>query len=231
MNREPLFTFSDVQGGYGGGIVVRGIDGTVDSSEILCVLGRNGVGKSTLLKRLYGFLRGRGKVRLAGRDIDLLDPTARSHLGITFAPQERVVFDDLSVFDNLTLMRPDRRLDDFAIYFQHFPRLQERLGQIAGTLSGGERKILSFVRALSEGKSLVMLDEPSEGVQRENIEHMSELLNEHKQRGTAFIIVEQNLQMVETIADRIMILDQGRCVLTGRRKDISREDITSHLSI
>ena len=163
MTTTPLFHFSGVRGGYDGSIVVRGIDGEVDRGEVLCVLGRNGVGKSTLLKLLYGYLPGSGDVVFDGSPIDGLDPTDRSRLGIGYAPQERIVFDDLSVAENLTLMRKDRRLDHFAPYFERFPRLRERLTQLAGTLSGGERKLLSFMRVLAEDKPLMLLDEPSEG--------------------------------------------------------------------
>src|SRR5207253_9794082 len=138
----------------------------VGSGEVLCVIGRNGVGKSTWLKMLFGLLPcRRGSVAFEGRPVDDLDATARRVRGFTYCPQERLVFDDLSVRDNLTLMRTDRGLAPFADYFARFPILQRRLDQHAGTLSGGEKKLLSFVRGLSEAQPVVLLDEPSEGVQ------------------------------------------------------------------
>ncbi len=231
MTTTPLFHFSGVRGGYDGSIVVRGIDGEVDRGEVLCVLGRNGVGKSTLLKLLYGYLPGSGDVVFDGSPIDGLDPTDRSRLGIGYAPQERIVFDDLSVAENLTLMRKDRRLDHFAPYFERFPRLRERLTQLAGTLSGGERKLLSFMRVLAEDKPLMLLDEPSEGVQRENIEHMAALVAQRKQSGGGFILVEQNLELVAAVADRITVLDQGRSVLAGLAGETSRSAILEHLGV
>ena len=136
MTPVPVFEFAGITGGYASSVVVRGLGGAVAPGEVLGVLGRNGVGKSTLLKLLHGFLPLRdGEIRHRGLDIRALAPAERSRRGITFAPQERIVFDDLSVRDNLWLMHPGRRLGDLEPYFQRFPRLRERLGQRAGTLS------------------------------------------------------------------------------------------------
>src|SRR5678815_507262 len=107
---------------------------------------------------------------------------------MSYCPQERPVFDDLSVRDNLTLMRPERGLPAFAPLFARFPILAQRLGQHAGTLSGGEKKILSFVRGLAEAQPLLLLDEPSEGVQWENILHMVELLQAARSHGSSFVV-------------------------------------------
>ena len=228
----PAFEFSGVTGGYGASVVVRGLDGRVAAGEALCVLGRNGVGKSTLLKLLYGFLPLRaGQVRSQGVDLAGLEPARRSRRGIAFCPQERVVFDDLTVRDNLTLMDPARRLDRLDPYFRRFPRLPERLGQRAGTLSGGERKLLSFVRGLAEDRPVTLLDEPSEGVQREHVRHMAELIADRKAAGRAFVIVEQNWILVDAVADHFLVLDQGRAVLAGGRADVTREAIVAHLRI
>ena len=228
----PRFAFEGVTGGYGGSVVVRGIGGAVAAGEVLCVLGRNGVGKSTLMKLLFGFLPCvAGRVSLDGRPLDALAPPLRRRAGITYCPQERPVFDDLSVRDNLTLMRDDRRLDPFRPYFARFPILERRLGQHAGTLSGGEKKILSFVRGLAEDQPLVLLDEPSEGVQWENILHMDAAIAAKKAAGAAFIVVEQNLAFAERIADRYLIMDQGRTVLEGMRATIDRCRILAHLHV
>jgi branched-chain amino acid transport system ATP-binding protein len=228
----PAFEFAGVTGGYGTSVVVRALAGAVTGGEALCVLGRNGVGKSTLLKLLYGFLPLlAGEIRCRGADIRGLDPAGRSRLGIALCPQERIVFDDLSVRDNLMLMHPRRRLDDLEPYFRRFPRLGERLGQRAGTLSGGERKLLSFVRAFAEAKPVMLLDEPSEGVQKENLGHMTELIAARKTAGTAFVIVEQNLALVDAVADRYLVLDQGRAVLSGDRHSVTRDAVVAHLRI
>ena len=232
MTPPPVFEFAGVTGGYGSSVVVRGLAGTVGPGEVLGVLGRNGVGKSTLLKLLHGFLPlGAGEIRHHGVDVRALSPAARSRRGISFCPQERIVFDDLSVRENLWLMHPGRRLDDLAPYFRRFPRLRERLGQRAGTLSGGERKLLSFVRAFAEDASLVLLDEPSEGVQRENVEHMIELIRARTAAGTAFVLVEQNLGFVEAVASRYLVLDQGRAVVAAERGAVTRDTLVAHLGV
>jgi urea transport system ATP-binding protein len=228
----PRLIFENVTGGYGTTTIVRDLNGAADAGEALCVLGRNGVGKSTLMKLLFGYLPCmRGRVILDGRQIHGLDPSARRRLGITYCPQERPVFDDLSVRDNLTLMRASRQLAPFRSYFDRFPILQRRLTQHAGTLSGGEKKILSFVRGLAEDQPIVLLDEPSEGVQWENIQHMIAGIAEKKAAGTAFIIVEQNLAFAERIADRYLIMDQGRAMLEGSSSTIDRGRILAHLHV
>jgi branched-chain amino acid transport system ATP-binding protein len=228
----PLLAFDEVAGGYGTTTIVRGVTGAVAAGEVLCVLGRNGVGKSTLLKLLAGHLRAwRGAIAFRDRTVTALDPAGRHALGMAYCPQERVVFDDLTVRENLFLMRRDRALGPLKRYFERFPILERRLGQHAGTLSGGEKKILSFVRGCSEDAPLMLIDEPTEGVQLENIEHMRALIADKRAQGTAFVVVEQNLAFAETVADRYLVMDQGRVVLTGARGEIERETLLSHLHV
>jgi urea transport system ATP-binding protein len=224
--------FANVSGGYGSTTIVRDVSGAAISGEALCVLGRNGVGKSTLMKLLLGYLPcWNGQVLLDGEPIGALDPSARRRAGLSYCPQERPVFDDLSVRDNLTLTRASRRLTPFRRYFDRFPILERRLNQYAGTLSGGEKKMLSFVRGLAEDQPVVLLDEPSEGVQWENILHMHALIAEKKAAGTAFIVVEQNLAFAERIADRYLVIDQGRAMLEGPRAEIDRSHVLVHLHV
>ena len=128
-------------------------------------------------------------------------------------------------------MRASRQLAPFRRYFDRFPILERRLTQHAGTLSGGEKKMLSFVRGLAEDQSMVLLDEPSEGVQWENILHMEASINERKRAGTAFIVVEQNLAFAERIADRYLVMDQGRAMLEGSPAEIDRGQILAHLHV
>ena len=184
------------------------------------------------MKLLFGYLPClRGRVLLDGEPIEALDPSARRRAGLSYCPQERPVFDDLSVRDNLTLMRASRRLTPFRRYFDRFPILERRLNQHAGTLSGGEKKMLSFVRGLAEDQPVVLLDEPSEGVQWENILHMEALIAEKKAAGAAFIVVEQNLAFAERIADRYLVMDQGRAMLEGSRSEIDRSHVLAHLHV
>lgn len=224
--------FEGVTGGYGSTTIVRELSGAAVAGEVLCVLGRNGVGKSTLMKLLFGYLQCRsGRVLLDGKPINSLDPSARRRLGMSYCPQERPVFEDLSVRENLTLMRESRQLSPFRPFFNRFPILERRLTQHAGTLSGGEKKILSFVRGLVERQSVILLDEPSEGVQWENILQMGACIAEKKAEGAALIVVEQNLAFAERIADRYLVMDQGRTVLEGPRSTIDRARILAHIHV
>lgn len=225
------FEFQGLVAGYGSTMILRGLAGAVAAGEVLFVLGRNGVGKSTLMKALMGFLPCReGAVRLDGREITALAPPERRRAGITYCPQERTVFDELSVADNLFMMAPPgaaARLEPLAA---RFPILARRRDQRAGTLSGGEKKILSFVRGAIEDHSLVLLDEPTEGVQAENIDRMESVVREQCAAGTAFVIVEQNLTMAERLADRWLVMDKGQVVAEGRGRP-DRAAIIGHIQV
>lgn len=225
-------SFNNLSGGYGSLNVVQNLSGEVAAGQVLCIVGRNGVGKSTLLKLLLGYLPCRsGEVAIGGRKAVSMAPEARRGLGISYCPQDRTVFDDLSVSDNLALMVEDGRLDRYRPFFDLFPVLEKRLAQRAGTLSGGEKKLLSFTRGLAEDQPAVVLDEPTEGVQWENIQRMADMINGRKIAGTAFIVVEQNLSFAELIADHYLVMDHGRCVLTGSRAEVGRVDIVKHLAV
>jgi len=224
--------FDSLVGGYGGVDVIRGASGAVARGEVLCIIGRNGVGKSTLLKLLFGLLPLRaGRIRFEGNDIEHVEASQRRALGISYCPQERPVFNELSVRDNLTLMRAGRGVDAFEPMFRRFPILMRRLNQHAGTLSGGEKKILSFVRGVAEAQPLLLLDEPSEGVQWENVEHMAAAIDAAKAQGMALIVVEQNLAFAQLIADSYLVIEQGSVALAGRRGEIGREQLLAHLHV
>lgn len=225
------FEFRGLVAGYGGTTILRGIAGAVAAGEVLFVLGRNGVGKSTLMKALMGFLPCReGAVRLDGREIGGLAPPERRRAGITYCPQERAVFDELTVADNLFLTAPPGAAARLAPLAERFPILARRREQRAGTLSGGEKKILSFVRGAIEDHSLVLLDEPTEGVQAENIERMEAVVREQCAAGTAFVVVEQNLAMAERLADRWLVMDKGQVVAEGSGRP-ERAAIIAHIQV
>jgi ABC-type branched-subunit amino acid transport system ATPase component len=229
---EPLLQFDGLAGGYGDTVVLRDISAAVGNGEVLGVLGRNGVGKSTLLRLLMGYLQpSAGTIHWRGESLASVAVHARRRAGISYAPQEGVVFDHLSVRDNLTLHRSNRRLDDYEELFAAFPRVAERLSQRAGDLSGGEKKLVSFCRVLAERAPLSLIDEPTEGVQQENLEHMARLLRQRQEAGAAFIIVEQNLGFLMGTMQQVLALDHGECVLSGEALEFSREALDRCLAV
>lgn len=229
---SPLLRFDDLSGGYGATTVVRSISGLVEAGQALCVLGRNGVGKTTLMRILSGHLpAASGNVSLEGADISADPPHQRRQRGLIYCPQDRPVFDNLTIKDNLTLSHGGGTLDRYGPFFAAFPILERRLRQLAGTLSGGERKILSFVRGLSEDGPLLLLDEPSEGVQHENIDRMTDFIARAKSAGRGLLIVEQNLAFALQVADTILVIDHGEAVLEGRAADITQQEILTHMHV
>lgn len=229
---EDVFGFETVNSGYGDTVVVRGISGRVGPGQVLGVLGRNGVGKTTLLKTLTGFLPlMSGTVTWQGQDLLSIPAYARLSKGLAYAPQENIVFGDLSVRDNLFLHLPDKKGDRYDDLLPIFSKLNERMNQRAGALSGGERKLLSFVRTIGLSAPVNLLDEPTEGVQPENIDRMAALILERKRNGARFIIVEQNLSFIEKVADNVCVLDHGDLVLEGDIAGLGRERIERHLIV
>jgi ABC-type branched-subunit amino acid transport system ATPase component len=227
-----MLELTGLSGGYGDVVIVDGISLSLGARQVCCVTGRNGVGKTTLMRLITGMLTPRsGRVTLGERDITHIAPHRCRELGMTYAPQENVVFDTLSVMENLTLHHADRALDRYAALFELFPRIRERLHQPAGTLSGGERKILSFCRAMAEGSRFTMLDEPTEGVQPENIHRMADVVQAAKVEGRSFLIVEQNLSFVEQVADDVLLLDHGNIVFASPFGPLTRAQLQQLMTI
>lgn len=232
MISNPLLELQSLTGGYGEITVVEDVSLVLEAGKAVCIAGRNGVGKTTLARLVTGSLRpSTGRALLSGRDVTAMPAHQHRKAGMGYAPQEGVVFDGLTVTENLTLHRSDRSLECYADLFADFPRLRERGNQRAGTLSGGEKKILSFCRALAEETDIVVLDEPTEGVQPENIERMADTIAKAKKQGRSFLIVEQNLMMVEAVADEAMLLDRGRCSYSTRERSAMRKELSARMQI
>lgn len=224
--------FRSVVAGYGDTMVLRGISGALQRGQVLGVLGRNGVGKTTLMRALAGFIPLKeGEVSVGGTNLERVPPQSRLAAGIAYAPQEDTVFGDLSVSENLRLHLKTRDMSRYRPYFDAFPRLEERAAQRAGSLSGGERKLLSFTRTLGLHAPLSLLDEPTEGVQPENITRMVDLLLTRRDVGAAFVIVEQNLSFLLQVADAVLVLDHGECVANGPIGTFTRERLERYLVV
>ncbi len=229
---EAMLRFSSIVAGYGDTMVLKGISGEVAAGSVLGVFGSNGVGKSTLMRALAGVIQpASGTVTVNGGEVGNVPSHQRRSLGVSYAPQERVVFDNLSVADNLTLGFKTRSLDAYNDLFRVFPRLKERLFQPAGKLSGGEKKLLSFARIIAERSPLTLIDESSEGVQQENLERMASVIRSRIEEGAAFVVVEQNLTFLTSIADHFIGLNHGEVVLSGDSIDVSRDRLEAVLAV
>ncbi len=228
MSTEPLLEIRDLWAGYGDGDVLRGIGLDVQAGEIVAVLGSNGVGKSTLNRTISGVVRARaGTIRFAGAGIERDTPAAIVKRGLIHVPEGRRIFPNLSVSDNLDLgsyrraaaRRPQNRDRVFAI----FPRLFERRGQRAGTLSGGEQQMLAIGRGLMAEPALLILDEPSLGLSPRLVEELFALIERIHGDGMAVLLVEQNVVQSLDIAGRAYILAEGQCAISGPAADIAAD--------
>ena len=209
----------DVQGidsGYGNVQVLKDLSLRVQAGEILCLLGRNGAGKTTILKTIMGLVRAqKGNIRLEGKDLHLLPAYEVPRRGIGYIPQGRRLFTEMTVAENLQigLMTRNQGPEVLEEVLDMFPRLRERLNQRAETLSGGEQQMLATARALCLKPKLLLLDEPTEGLQPSMISLIRNAVLALKQQNVAIILVEQRVEAVLEIADRVVFVENGRSAL------------------
>ena len=203
---------------YGGSHVLQGIDLRVERGEIVCLVGRNGAGKTTTLRAVMGLVgRSAGRVRFDGTELLGRPAHIRNGLGLGYVPEERRIVAGLTVRDNLRLgllaakakRRESEVIDEVAAIF---PRLAERLDQVAVTMSGGEQQMLAIARATISRPKLVMLDEPSEGIMPVLVDELMALFAAMRDAGTTLLLVEQNVELALAIADRAYIMDGGTIV-------------------
>jgi ABC-type branched-subunit amino acid transport system ATPase component len=220
---STVLEIADLSSGYGEAVVLRDVSLSIRPGEIFALLGKNGMGKSTLLKTVLGFLPAmRGKITLFGEDVTSLPTHLIARKAIAYTPQEQTLFQDLTVEDNLRLgLRDDRGFTEgLARVSEYFPIVGKRLSQKAGTLSGGEQKMLIVSRALLGSPRLMLIDEISEGLQPSMIQRLTEiLLAERKRTGTAIFVVEQNVPFAFSIADRYAVLKIGEIADDGAAGD------------
>jgi urea transport system ATP-binding protein len=225
-----------VSSGYGEALVLRGLDLTVQSGETFALLGKNGVGKSTLLKTIMGYLPARsGRIFVAGAETTGLAPHRIARRSVAYTPQEKALFQDLTLADNLRLVMSDPKdvqvgLDRIAAWF---PVLRNRLHQRAGTLSGGEQKMLLMARAILPEAKLMLIDEISEGLQPTMVAALVEVLKaEHRRRPVAMLLVEQNVPFAFSLADHFAVLKRGEIVARGSVSDQNaRAVVEEHLRV
>jgi branched-chain amino acid transport system ATP-binding protein len=196
---------------------------------VLALLGRNGAGKTTCISTIIGFLKPRGgEIRLFGDSIKGLSPERISHLGIGLVPQGRRIFPSLTVRENLIVAQQRESTTskpwNVERIYAMFPRLRERHGQIAGTLSGGELQMLAIGRALMGNPRVLLLDEPSEGLAPLIVAEVGRTIKRLKDEGQSIVLVEQNLQLALEVADQAVILNTGRCVFSGNASDVFKNE-------
>ena len=216
---------------YGSSHILQGIDLEVHRGEIVCLVGRNGAGKTTTLKSVMGLVpRCEGAVRFDGADLLRLPAHARNGMGLGYVPEERRIVQGLSVRENLRLgllaahakRSEDEVIDEVA---RVFPRLAERLDQVAVTMSGGEQQMLAIARAMVSRPRMIMLDEPSEGIMPVLVDEMFALFRQMREDGTTILLVEQNVEMALGLADRAYVLDGGLVVHGAAAADLLEDAV------
>jgi branched-chain amino acid transport system ATP-binding protein len=231
-------TLTNVHAFYGDSHVLHGITFTLQAGQVLALLGRNGAGKTTCISTTVGFLSPpEGEILLFGKSIAGLSPERISRLGIGLVPQGRRVFPSLSVRENLVVAR--QRLNEtdkpwtLERIFDMFPRLRERHAQYAGTLSGGEQQMLAIGRALMGNPSVLLLDEPSEGLAPLIVAEVGQIIRRLKAEGQSIVLVEQNRVLALDVADQAVILNTGRCAFVGTADEVCRDEelVAKHLGV
>ena len=227
---EPLLDVRDLHAGYGSAEVLHGLNLRADAGQVITVIGPNGAGKSTLLASLMGVIGARGELRYRGTSLATRTLEERVQDGIALVPEQRALFGSMPVEDNLRLgawrrIRAGERAAaaDLEQVFTLFPRLAERRGQLAGTLSGGERQMLALGRALMSRPSLLMLDEPSLGLAPLIVREIFKTIADLRQTGVTILLVEQNARAALEVADHGYVLEMGEIVLEGPAAELAQD--------
>ncbi|MET8001165.1 urea ABC transporter ATP-binding subunit UrtE [Nonomuraea glycinis] len=229
-----MLSVSDLESGYGRARVLFGVSLDVEPGQLVCVMGRNGVGKTTLLNTVMGVLPATaGAVTFDGRDVTRLKPHERVRLGMGYVPQGHQCFPQLSVLGNLLVTAEAAKAPKGAIdeALEIFPRLQPLLKRRAGHLSGGQQQQLAIARVLVTGPRMLILDEPTEGIQPSIIQEIEEAIERLHASGLAVLLVEQYLDIALRLADRFVILDGGHVVRTGAAEELNGADVHRLLAV
>jgi branched-chain amino acid transport system ATP-binding protein len=229
-----MLRIQDLHAGYGATPILFGVSLEVQQGEAVALLGKNGMGKSTLMKTAMGFLKPtRGVIDFEGSDLTRLRPHEIAHRGVGFVPENRRIFPGLTVRENLELglsAVPHRtaalRRERFEQVFGHFPRLGERIDQPAKTLSGGEQQMLAIARVMMAGARLILMDEPTQGLAPALIRHIRDMIRELKRLRVTVLLVEQNARVALSVCDRGYILEKGAIVFQGPSAELRDSPVT-----
>ncbi len=229
-----MLTITDLHAGYAATPILFGVSLEVRAGEAVAILGKNGMGKTTLMKAAIGFLKPwRGAITFEGRDLTRLTPHDVARLGIGLVPENRRIFPGLTVRENLELglaAARDRsagaRAKRLAEVFHHFPRLAERLEQPGRTLSGGEQQMLAIARVMMAGARLILMDEPTQGLAPAFIRHIRDMIAELKRLGVTVLLVEQNARVALSVCDRGYLMEKGLIVFEGSSRELRESPVT-----
>lgn len=228
-----LLSARDITGGYGAIRIINGVSLELEPGGTLAVLGRNGVGKTTLLRILVGLAdRSSGDLEIDGRPIAPRQPRALARLGVTFVPDDRGVFARLTVAENIALAHRTAYAPAAVDVFALFPDLASRRDQPAGTLSGGQQQQVAIARALATGPRLLIVDELSQGLQPSIVEGLvTALADVTRHHGLALILVDQNPQLAMRICDRVCVMQRGEVIVSGRSAELDDKSILDLLVV
>jgi len=228
MSAVPALAVQGLNAWYGAAQVLYNVSLTVSYGVVVALMGRNGAGKSTTMKTIMGLNRRNGVVRINGHDASALRPFEIARLGVGFTPEDRRIFSDLTVLENLDTGRrkaPDLPLPPWSVerVFALFPNLAEKRHQLGAYISGGEQQMLSIARTLMGNPILLLLDEPSEGVAPVIVEDLANTLLLLKQHGLSILLSEQNIAFAQIIADRVYMLEKGQIRWIGTMEELVRD--------
>ncbi|MCH4177132.1 MAG: urea ABC transporter ATP-binding subunit UrtE [Streptococcaceae bacterium] len=231
-----MLSVRDIEVSYGKSRVIQGISFDVAQDEKLVIIGRNGVGKTTLLKSIVGLLSlNQGEISLFNENISKDKAFTRSQKGIAYVPQGREIIPDLTVQENLELGALAHKVDyaeKVEEIFEYFPILKDHLKRKGGVLSGGQQQQLSIARALMSNPKILLLDEPTEGIQPNIVMEISNILTRyHQEKGVPIVVVEQNLKFARKLGDRFLIIQRGQIVADGQIDELTDELSESYLSV
>ena len=233
-----MLKIKNLQTSYGGSLILQGVNIEVPPGHIVALMGRNGVGKTTLIKSIVGLVPPRsGHVLLDGQDITGMPPHQVSNLGISYVPQGKEIFQSFTVYENLRLgvikFKRKNRIIPQEI-FEYFPVLAERKDQKAGSFSGGEQQMLAIARALVCNPKILLLDEPSEGIQPSIVEEIGQILVKiNREKGITILIVEQNVNLIMDMAKECFFMEKGKIVEQSETDHLREDDslITKYLAL
>ncbi|MBN2981235.1 MULTISPECIES: urea ABC transporter ATP-binding subunit UrtE [Cohnella] len=235
-----MLSVQRLESGYGESVILREVSLAVEPGQVVCLMGRNGVGKTTLIKSIMGVIKSRkGSISFHGDDLTRKTPGERARKGIGYVPQGREIFPQLSIYENLRIgleasrdkaRRRAKEIPEEAL--SKFPVLKTMYNRRGGDLSGGQQQQLAFARALASEPELLLLDEPTEGIQPSIVEDIRDVIRDIRNDGkTAILLVEQSLEFVRSVGDRFYIMEKGSIVWEGGRDQLDDPAVMRYLTV